>query len=183
MPFYPKILTIDTLSYTMGIPNVGRILHESAPLLFLHFQQKFQILEISKITTSKLPYFLRDPFEHVGHSHVIVLLLENPEAHLHPRGQACLGRLMAKAASSGVQIVVETHSDHVLNGVRVAIHEREAAPEQVRIHFFERPPRSGVPESVVISPNIDSDGRIDKWPQGFFDEWDTALDKLLAPPQ
>ncbi len=112
-----------------------------------------------------------------------LLLLENPEAHLHPRGQACLGRLMAKAARSGVQIVVETHSDHVLNGARVAIHEREAVADQVRIHFFERPSRSGVPESVVVSPNIDGAGRIDQWPQGFFDEWDAALEKLLAPPE
>lgn len=112
-----------------------------------------------------------------------LLLLENPEAHLHPRGQACLGRLMAMAASSGVQIIAETHSDHVLNGIRVAIHEKRVEANKVRIHFFERSSRSGVPESVVVSPNIDSDGRIDEWPKGFFDEWDAALDKLLSPPE
>ena len=46
-----------------------------------------------------------------------LLLIENPEAHLHPRGQAQMGRLMSYAASTGVQVVVETHSDHVLNGI------------------------------------------------------------------
>ena len=49
-----------------------------------------------------------------------MLLLENPEAHVHPRGQAALGVLMTRAVAGGVQILLETHSDHVLNGVRLA---------------------------------------------------------------
>lgn len=49
-----------------------------------------------------------------------LLLLESPEAHLHPRGQAKLGELLSRAAASGVQIIVESHSDHVMNGIRVA---------------------------------------------------------------
>ena len=43
---------------------------------------------------------------------------------MHPRGQAKMGELLAIAANGGVQILVETHSDHVLNGVRVAVHQR-----------------------------------------------------------
>ena len=46
-----------------------------------------------------------------------ILLIENPEVHLHPAGQAMMGEFMADAARAGVQVVVETHSDHVLNGV------------------------------------------------------------------
>lgn len=48
-----------------------------------------------------------------------LLLIENPEAHLHPRGQAKLGELIARCVADGVQVLVETHSDHVLNGVRL----------------------------------------------------------------
>ena len=48
-----------------------------------------------------------------------LVLLENPEAHLHPRGQMAMGDLLARAAAAGIQAVVETHSDHVLNGVRL----------------------------------------------------------------
>lgn len=110
-----------------------------------------------------------------------LLLLENPEAHLHPRGQARMGEFLALAASAGVQVILETHSDHVLNGVRIAVHDAELAPEKVRLHFFER--KNAVDRAVhqMLSPRMDRDGRIDQWPAGFFDEWDAALDKLLMP--
>jgi predicted ATPase len=67
-----------------------------------------------------------------------LLLLENPEAHLHPKGQVSIGDLMARAASCGIQVVVETHSDHVLNGIRLAVHGGKLPPDSVCLHFFER---------------------------------------------
>ncbi|HKV42611.1 MAG TPA: DUF3696 domain-containing protein [Blastocatellia bacterium] len=110
-----------------------------------------------------------------------ILLLENPEAHLHPRGQARIGDLLARAAAAGVQILVETHSDHVLNGVRVAVHGGVIDPEAVAIHYFSRVEDSGRVRAKVQSPVIDRDGRLDIWPDGFFDEWDKSLEQLLAP--
>ncbi|CAD6882450.1 hypothetical protein [Methylomonas albis] len=47
-----------------------------------------------------------------------ILLIENPEVHLHPAGQALMGMFLAEIASAGVQVILETHSDHVLNGIR-----------------------------------------------------------------
>ncbi len=111
-----------------------------------------------------------------------LLLLENPEAHLHPRGQSMMGHLMALAAKSGVQIIVETHSDHVLNGIRLAIHDKKIEPELVRVHFFGREEVNGLPRAAVQSPTIDANGRISQWPSGFFDEWDKNLSRLLLPP-
>lgn len=110
-----------------------------------------------------------------------VLLLENPEAHLHPRGQARMGSLLAYAAAGGVQIILETHSDHVLNGIRLAVHHGHLAPELLRLHFFQHLEKSGESLSEVISPRMDNRGRIDKWPDGFFDEWDNSLTALLQP--
>lgn len=107
-----------------------------------------------------------------------LLLLENPEAHLHPQGQAALGTLLARCAADGVQIIVETHSDHILNGIRVAVkREDRVLPEHVCLHFFSRDVDSG--ETNTVSPKILPDGQLDSWPSGFFDQWDRSLDRLL----
>lgn len=106
-----------------------------------------------------------------------LLLLENPEAHLHPRGQFHLGILLAQAVSDGVQVVVETHSDHVLNGVRLAVKNKVISNEEVAFHFFSREMKTG--DVGLESPALLPDGSIPTWPEGFFDEWDNALIRLL----
>jgi predicted ATPase len=108
-----------------------------------------------------------------------LLLIENPEAHLHPKGQAQMGELIARAASIGIQLIIETHSDHVLNGIRIAVHGGRLHPDQVALHFFQHQLTPETP--IVVSPKIDRNGRIDQWPDGFFDEWDKSLDALLEP--
>jgi len=108
-----------------------------------------------------------------------LILIENPEAHLHPKGQAMMGNLLVRAASCGIQLVVETHSDHVLNAIRVAVHDGELDPDNVQLHFFKRQEQDG--QIAVVSPRIDRDGRLDQWPDGFFDEWDNSLEALLQP--
>lgn len=110
-----------------------------------------------------------------------LLLIENPEAHLHPRGQAMIGDMLARVAAAGVQVIVETHSDHVLNGIRLAVHGGRIAPEDVQLHYFERRLVEDRAEHVALSPRIDRNGRIDRWPEGFFDEWDRSLEALLEP--
>ncbi|MCI0673658.1 MAG: DUF3696 domain-containing protein [Myxococcaceae bacterium] len=110
-----------------------------------------------------------------------LLLMENPEAHLHPRGQRRMGEFLARAASAGVQILLETHSDHLLNGIRLAVHQGKLSHDKVRLHFFERVDGALTPHHQVLSPHMDRNGRIDQWPAGFFDEWDAALDQLLVP--
>jgi predicted ATPase len=112
-----------------------------------------------------------------------LVLLENPEAHLHPKGQAKIGRLLAMAAAAGVQVVAETHSDHVLNGVRVAAHDNRIAADKTAIHFFTRSGDANGLCASITSPRMDPDGRIDIWPDGFFDEWDRNLEALLAPKE
>jgi predicted ATPase len=107
-----------------------------------------------------------------------MIIIENPEAHLHPGGQAILGKLCAIAAQNGVQLFIETHSDHFLNGVRVAVKENIVSNDRVKLFFLERSVTQ--PHSVtLVSPEIDKDGRISVWPQGFFDEGDKQLEKLL----
>ena len=108
-----------------------------------------------------------------------LLVIENPESHLHPAGQAVMGRLCTLVANSGVQLVVESHSDHFLNGVRVAIREGVAPKETVSLFFLEREAEGDEHASHIRRPQIDELGRIDEWPNGFFDEWDKQLERLL----
>ena len=104
-------------------------------------------------------------------------LIENPEAHLHPRAQTKLAELAALAARAGVQSIVETHSDHFMDGVRIAVHEGTIVPEDVAFHYFERV--GG--RSLLSTPKISTDGRLSEWPSGFFDQQDKNLVKLLTP--
>lgn len=106
-----------------------------------------------------------------------VLLIENPEVHLHPRAQQEIGTMIAQVAANGVQILVETHSDHVLNGIRLAVKSGMIASGDIAIHFFAPGPPGGDP--TTVSPNIDGDGRLSSWPEGFFDQFDVALSRLL----
>lgn len=107
-----------------------------------------------------------------------MIIIENPEAHLHPAGQSIIGRLCSIAAKNNVQLFIETHSDHFLNGVRVAIREHVISAHEVKIFYLERS-SSSVHEALVLYPEIDENGRIDIWPKGFFDESDRQLEKLL----
>jgi len=107
-----------------------------------------------------------------------IVLVENPEVHLHPRAQQEIGTLLARVANSGVQVILETHSDHVLNGVRLAVKgNRGITADCVAIHYLIRAGADG--SLQLASPKIDADGRLDSWPEGFFDQFDQALSILL----
>jgi len=106
-----------------------------------------------------------------------ILLIENPEVHLHPAGQARMGTFLAEVAASGTQVIVETHSDHVLNGIRRAVKARILPSEQALLHFFR--PRGGKLDQVA-SPVLDSAGNIDMWPGGFFDQFDKDMNHFAG---
>jgi predicted ATPase len=101
-----------------------------------------------------------------------LLLIENPEVHLHPAGQATMGEFLAKVAAAKIQVIIESHSDHVLNGIRRAVKERVVAPDDVQIHFFRDRDTEG---EQVVSPRISRDGDLDVWPEGFFDQIDRDM--------
>jgi predicted ATPase len=104
-----------------------------------------------------------------------VVLIDNPEAHLHPSGQAAIGRFLAMIAHSGVQLVVETHSDHVLNGIRRAVRDAVIRPEDLALHFFTSVETGEEMRPEVTSPAINTRGQIDRWPNGFFDQFDKDM--------
>ncbi len=110
-----------------------------------------------------------------------IILVENPEVHLHPSGQTTMGQFLAEAAAAGIQILVETHSDHVVNGIRKAVIGEKARPEDVAFIYFRPLPQvtgAGMPQSTVLG--IDRRGNLDDWPDGFFDQFDKDMRELLG---
>ena len=100
-----------------------------------------------------------------------LLIVENPEAHLHPAGQSQLGRFLAQVAGSGAQVVIETHSDHVLNGARLGVAEEgPLSSREAIVHYFGRE------EAVPIE--LTSRGELTTWPSGFFDQIEDDLGRL-----
>lgn len=103
-----------------------------------------------------------------------ILIIENPEAHLHPLAQSRLTQLLTKAADNGVQVMVETHSEHIVNGFRLTALQPEYnfSNADLAIHFFKN---GKDPEELEIEPN----GRIVNWPKGFFDQAQTDIAKIM----
>jgi len=96
-----------------------------------------------------------------------IILIENPEAHLHPKGQTKIAELIAKIANLGVQIIVETHSDYILDGLRLAVKGGEIIEyEDTKLYYLELDEEDN---TKVKSPQIDKDGYLDEWPENFFD--------------
>jgi predicted ATPase len=109
-----------------------------------------------------------------------VLMIENPESHLHPAAQAKMGYFLGQVAAAGVQIIVESHSDHVLNGLRKVVRDELLQEDQVAVHFFNRRERIPQGASQVVSPTINHDGQLSSWPEGFFDQFERDLAELAG---
>ena len=106
-----------------------------------------------------------------------MLLVENPEAHLHPGGQSRMGVFLAWLAGLGVQVVIETHSDHVINGIRRAVAEhRYLLPANAVLHWFGDEGEEGVTPHETLA--IHETGGVSHWPKGFFDQYQIDVASL-----
>ena len=94
-----------------------------------------------------------------------MFLLQQPEVHLHPSAQAALGTLFCEVAGNGRQLLVETHSDHLLDRVRMDVRDRttKLKAKDVSILFFERQDI----DVRIHSLRIDEDGNIVDAPAGY----------------
>lgn len=102
-----------------------------------------------------------------------LMIVENPEAHLHPAGQSEIGMFLARMAAAGIQVVIETHSDHVLNGIRRAIGESGVLPaDNAIVHYFA----DG--EAQVQPLAFTSTGGLSEWPRGFLDQYQLDISKI-----
>jgi hypothetical protein len=94
------------------------------------------------------------------------MVVEQPEIHLHPAAQAELGDLLIDFARQDKQLLVETHSEHILLRIRNRIAHGEFSASDLRV-FYVHETNAG---SEVLPLEMDERGRIANWPKGFFEE-------------
>jgi putative AbiEii toxin of type IV toxin-antitoxin system len=103
-------------------------------------------------------------------------LMQQPEVHLHPRAQAELGTFFARRARKGQRFVIETHSDYLVDRVRMEVRRRNLLPQDVSLLYFERK-QSG---AMIHAIQLGEDGGIidppDGYRQFFLDEERSVLD-------
>lgn len=106
-----------------------------------------------------------------------LVMIENPEAHLHPRGQSEIARLIALCVESGTQVIIETHSDHLFDAIRIyAKNSDKNFHDLVQIYWFELD-KDG--NTIVESVELDENGRLEDCPEGLLDQFQINASKLL----
>jgi len=106
-----------------------------------------------------------------------MVIIENPEAHLHPLGQSRMGAFLSKMANSGLQIIIETHSEHIINGIRVASIQNIIPNKNISINFFNMNIEESEPTVTEIT--IDEKGSLSNWPEGFFDQQEKDIAEIF----
>jgi predicted ATPase len=102
------------------------------------------------------------------------IIIENPEAHLHPKAQSRIAEFFSKVSSCGIQVFIESHSEHILNGLRVSVLDPRIGirNQDLSIQYFNEDFK---PEKL----EVDEKGRIANWPNGFFDQQEIDLSNIF----
>ncbi len=96
-----------------------------------------------------------------------IILIENPEVHLHPKLQSQFVELCTFVLENNRKIIIETHSEHIINRLRLKIKEKPSLLEKVNILFFEKNDLSDI---IYTDIEITKEGRLSHWPEDFFDQ-------------
>jgi predicted ATPase len=111
------------------------------------------------------------------------IIIENPEIHLHPKAQSALIEFLIKVSNTGVQVFIESHSDHIINGVLVQCKKHEESKnngisrDNVTINYFYKDEEN---KSIINKIEIEEGGRIYYTPAGFFDQFTIDYEFLMG---
>ena len=106
-----------------------------------------------------------------------ILIVENPEVHLHPKAISNFAEFFMFLANGGIQVILETHSEHIINKMRYFVFKGQLSSKEVQIYYRERFDKPF--DSIRINDKgkyINIDNKIIEFPAGFFD---SDLDELL----
>ena len=115
----------------------------------------------------------------IMHSEKTTFLLQQPEVHLHPRGQAEFSTFLAKSvAKKKHSFLIETHSDYIIDRVRISVRDKIIKPEDVSILYFEPEEKGGA--VTIHNIKVDKQGNIKNSPPGYRDFFMRETDKVLG---
>lgn len=130
-------------------------------LLIQHQGQSINLKDVGVGVSQVIPVIVAALFAKPGH----IVIVEEPESHLHPQAQARLAELLASvSAQRGVQFILETHSEHLFRRMQTLIARQEIKPDQAAMYFVER----DGPTAKLRALTIDDYGRVLNWPEQFF---------------
>lgn len=112
----------------------------------------------------------------VGALNKSVVLIENPEAHLHPKGQTEMAKLITQAIEAGAQVIIETHSDHLFDGFRLSVKEKPILSNSIIAYWFTLDENRLTTFEKI---HIIEGGRVDNWPESMFDQFEINASQLL----
>jgi len=120
----------------------------------------FNLIDVGYGVSQALP-ILVDTIQRSSDSEFF--LLQQPEVHLHPRAQAELGSFFARQAGKRRRFIIETHSDYIVDRIRMEVRRKQLQPEDVALLYFERNKRG----ATIHNLELDKNGGIMDPPLGY----------------
>lgn len=154
-----KWLNRMNLADNLSVRSLGRTTRYE---LLVHRENDISNLKDVGVGVAQvLPVIVAALFAQPGH----IVMLEEPETHLHPLAQSVLAELFASVSRErNVQFIVETHSEHLFRRMQTLIARRDISNTDCAMYFVEREGRNAKMRTL----EVDEHGRIINWPQNFF---------------
>ena len=99
-----------------------------------------------------------------------IILIENPEIHLHPKAQSKVGEFLTFVVNAGIQVIVETHCEHMINRIRYEVYRHNLLDSNVRIFYKGKDTEPYNTISINANGQFCINGEENvEFPEGFFD--------------
>jgi predicted ATPase len=180
-----KMKVIEAVVYcfkTLGVlqkvePKVSnKIIYQILFNLISYPEKKVTIADVGFGFSQLLPIIL---FGILSNENSLILF-EQPEIHLHPSCQANLADLFIQMIESNRRLLIETHSDHLVNRLRLRVIEKRELADKVKVLFVTQPKKGSWKGAIIKTLNLSEDGAFDFWPEGFCDESQKTAQAIIS---
>lgn len=168
-------LNTMNLADDLAVKQLGRSARYE--LQIINQNEASNLKDVGVGVSQVLPVIVAALFAQPGH----IVIIEEPESHLHPLAQSQLAELFAQISQQrGVQFIIETHSEHLLTRLQRRVAEQKIEPEDLAMYFVER---DGT-KAKINALKLDDYGEISNWPENFFgDEMGDIAARTMAAMQ